>query len=74
MEFLRFIADLAHIPESWRQWVGLSLTALAAFAVPVFEKDEIAVVYICLVLVVGAVATSFWEAKAAKRTSGRRRR
>lgn len=72
MDFLRFIADLAHVPKGWRQWVGSVVTVLAAFAVPVFEQGEIAVVYICLVLVAGAVLTSFWEAKAPTKCGGRR--
>ena len=74
IDFLKFFADLAHLPDSWRQWVGGLLTVAAAFCVPVFVKGEIAVVYICLVLLAGGVLISFWESKAkAKPPRGKRR-
>lgn len=72
MEFLRSLVDLSHLPDSWRQWVGGLLTVAAAFSVMLFEQDEIAVVYIMLVLIVGAVLISWWENSARKqREKGR---
>lgn len=67
IDFLRFLSDLAHIPDSWRQWVGAILTLAAALCVPVFVKSDIAVVYIVAILLAGGVAISFWEGSARSR-------